>query len=188
MSEHTIGTAREAERTLGASLQVWFDSADHDQMRRWLGDNVALRPQSNGNLGHKMSHAFESAFARGSTACLAIGTDSPDLTVDHLRRAFDAMEHADVVVGPAADGGYYLIGLSRRVPSLFVDIPWGTGDVLAATLSIAASTGLEAHQLDTLVDIDRPSDLGRVPLHLRAATVQRQNDSTRSTLIEEAAP
>jgi uncharacterized protein len=90
---------------------------------------------------------------------VVIGTDIPDLGPKELEEAYRALDSSDVVVGPAADGGYYLLGTSTLIPALFEDIPWSTHEVFARTMRNAALLGLSVHLLDTLSDIDTPQDL-----------------------------
>jgi hypothetical protein len=88
-----------------------------------------------------------------------IGTDCPDLTIEILTQAFEALKQHDLVLGPAADGGYYLIGLRRLLPELFVEVSWGTSQVRQQTVEIAQSLDLAIAFLPLLNDIDRPEDL-----------------------------
>ena len=106
-------------------------------MADWLGPDLACLPQARGDLGARLESAFAAAFADGATAVLAMGTDCPGLTTDRLRAALAALAASDLVLGPATDGGYYLIGLARPAPELFAGVPWGTERVLAATLARA---------------------------------------------------
>jgi rSAM/selenodomain-associated transferase 2 len=93
-----------------------------------------------------------------------IGSDIPDITTEILQNAFEMLKHIDLVLGPAGDGGYYLIGVHRQTfrhwnPQLFNDISWGTENVLPQTLTIAERLGLNYSLIDTLNDVDRPEDL-----------------------------
>lgn len=90
---------------------------------------------------------------------VVIGTDCPDITPELLERAFQKLTQADVVFGPAADGGYYLLGLRRMVPDLFTDIAWGSDRVLEESARRAETLALEVAMLETLADVDRPEDL-----------------------------
>ncbi|MEM6520230.1 MAG: TIGR04282 family arsenosugar biosynthesis glycosyltransferase, partial [Cyanobacteria bacterium P01_C01_bin.70] len=92
-----------------------------------------------------------------------IGADCPSITPDHLKTAFQRLQSHDVVVGPANDGGYYLIGLSQACPDLFQDVPWGTPHVFEQTVAIARRLQLSLATLETLSDIDRPEDLSILP-------------------------
>ena len=120
--------------------------------------------QAGATLGQRMANAFESAFKSGSDVCCIIGTDSPDLPPEYISRAFDLLcqGEADVVFGPAEDGGYYLLGMGRTWAGLFRDIPWGTPQVLAASLERARHLGLRIALLPQSYDIDTLSDLLRL--------------------------
>jgi rSAM/selenodomain-associated transferase 1 len=106
-----------------------------------------------------MSSAFADAFATGKKRVVIIGTDCPDINISLIERALDALSQKDLILGPALDGGYYLIGLSRLAPALFDSISWGTGEVLSQTEAIASQLGLNVGFLPALRDVDRPEDL-----------------------------
>ncbi len=132
------------------------------QLQEWLGtEGLLFHAQPRGDLGERMLSAFRWAFASGGAACI-IGTDAPDIHSALVLRAFQALEGSnapDAVFGPAADGGYYLLGLRGMVERLFEGIPWGTGRVLAESLRVAESVGLSVELLPTLADVDRPEDV-----------------------------
>jgi rSAM/selenodomain-associated transferase 1 len=111
------------------------------------------------SLGERMRHAFAEAFAAGAARVLIIGTDCPGLTAALLLRALDQLATHDLVVGPAADGGYYLLGMSELQADLFASKQWSTDTVLADTLADAARLGLRVAQLPTLTDVDSARDL-----------------------------
>jgi glycosyltransferase A (GT-A) superfamily protein (DUF2064 family) len=94
---------------------------------------------------------------------LLIGTDCPALTPEHLRAAADALCEHEVVLIPAEDGGYVLIGMRAPQPGLFSDMTWSTDTVLAETRQRIARLGLSVRELETLFDVDRPEDLARLP-------------------------
>jgi rSAM/selenodomain-associated transferase 1 len=127
-------------------------------MRAWL-PGVRLLPQTGDDLGGRMSAAFARAFERGAKRVAIIGTDSPTVTRTTVVAALDALDHADVVLGPTEDGGYYLLALTAPRPELFRDISWSTSTVLDVTEARARSEGLSVHLLPTLRDIDTPEDL-----------------------------
>lgn len=127
-------------------------------IRAWLGDSPRLVPQAEGDLGQRMDTAITQALETSRRVCL-IGTDSPDLDAARVTEAFAALGEADVVLGPARDGGYYLIALSEPHPELFEEIPWSTDRVLESTLARAGAAGLEVRLLETLVDVDEPADV-----------------------------
>lgn len=164
LTEQAVGEARRWGAKAGVPPRVCFDGGDAQRMRAWLGDGIALRAQGEGDLGARMDRAFEDAFRGGARTAVIMGTDCPELTAPVLGRAFAQLERADLVLGPARDGGYYLIGLTGRVPELFAGLPWGTERVRARTLEIADRLGLSTRQLEELADVDRPADLERLRL------------------------
>jgi rSAM/selenodomain-associated transferase 1 len=127
-------------------------------MRAWL-PGVRLLPQKGDDLGARMNAAFGRAFERGAGRVAIVGTDSPTVTRATVVTALEALDHAEVVIGPAEDGGYYLLALSGPQPELFRDISWSTSTVLETTEARARSRGLAVHRLPTLRDIDTPEDL-----------------------------
>jgi rSAM/selenodomain-associated transferase 1 len=124
------------------------------EMRAWLGSKVNFRAQCGGDLGARLRQAFTHGFARGYRRIMAIGSDCPELDATCLRQADTLLEQTDVVLGPATDGGYYLIGLRRVAPRLFADIAWSTETVCATTLTRAQECGLTHALLAEKDDID----------------------------------
>ncbi len=120
-----------------------------------------LRPQCGATLGERLMQATAAAFADGAQRVIVIGSDAPWLSAADILDAFAALDRADVVMGPAEDGGYYLIGLSRHTPALFEGIAWSTSAVYAQTTAIARALDLRLHELPRGYDIDRPEDLDR---------------------------
>lgn len=164
MTERALETARKVGAPI--EIEVCYTDADVEPMRDWLGAGVLLREQHPGDLGQRMWRAFEGAFDEGAAPVVMIGADSPDLTAGLLAKAFARLGEYDLVLGPARDGGYYLIGLSRPIPELFEGVPWSSDAVLTQTLRIADELGLAVAGLDVLGDVDRPEDLARVPAEL----------------------
>ncbi len=160
MTEHILTQARALQAQQPCTLEVLFTGGNTGQMQAWLGA-VSLQPQSAGDLGARLTHAFAQAFQRGYTRAVAIGSDCPDLDAPRLQQAFAALATHDAVIGPALDGGYYLIGLSRPIPELFQQIDWGTERVLHQTLAQAQIWGVAIAQLPPLGDVDCPEDLPR---------------------------
>jgi uncharacterized protein len=151
-------------------VELWCapDTADpfFRACERRLG--ASLHSQGEGDLGARMQRAFESALARARRAIL-VGSDIPALTAQYLRDADQALVRGDdAAIGPAQDGGYVLIGLSRCDPELFRDIPWGGPEVLAETRVRMAALSWRCSELPVLWDVDRPEDLERLPEELRA--------------------
>jgi rSAM/selenodomain-associated transferase 2/rSAM/selenodomain-associated transferase 1 len=158
----TIGLLRQARRLRrrrGTQVTVRFAGGSVSQMRSEYGADLGYQPQCDGALGTRLSSAIADAFGHGSRAVVAVGTDCPALTDERLGEAFDALSGDDVVLGPARDGGYYLIGLRRPHAALFQDIAWGTDRVLEQTRHAATESGLSVRLLEVLDDVDRPKDL-----------------------------
>ncbi|WP_456413531.1 TIGR04282 family arsenosugar biosynthesis glycosyltransferase [Thiolapillus sp.] len=121
--------------------------------------SIDLHEQQGNDLGARMQHAFSSALQRRSWAIL-LGTDCPDLDSSHLAQAISAMQDgSEAVVGPAFDGGYYLLGLRQPAPTLFENMPWGSSEVLGLTLQRLHSLGRQPVYMPWRQDLDRPSDL-----------------------------
>lgn len=149
--------------------QIHFAGGCRTEMQTWLGRQFRYIPQMAGNLGNRLHQAFVGNFQSGMNAVVAIGADCPDLKQHHLDQALQQLQTHDLVLGPAVDGGYYLIGLRQSQPALFKSIPWGTGEVFERTVAIANQLNLSIATLETLRDIDRPEDLqslNRVPICL----------------------
>jgi uncharacterized protein len=159
MSEYTLKTARNLQQNYPVFLEVQFVGGNRQLMENWLGKDLIYQHQIEGDLGQRMQAAFESAFDRGMQQVVIIGTDCPDLTANFLQEALETLHENDLVFGPATDGGYYLIGLSRFIPELFEGIFWGSSMVLAQTQIIAQKLQLKVHYLPILSDVDRPEDL-----------------------------
>jgi rSAM/selenodomain-associated transferase 2/rSAM/selenodomain-associated transferase 1 len=155
----TLRAVHKACRAVPAELVVHFDGGTEQGMSHWLGDSAHFLPQSAGDLGERMARAFEESFRSRSPATVLIGSDCPSLTPDVITAAFARLTETSVVLGPALDGGYYLIGLNRPMPELFRDIPWGTDRVLARSLAVLRRRGCKPALLDAVEDIDRPEDL-----------------------------
>jgi rSAM/selenodomain-associated transferase 1 len=117
--------------------------------------------QEGQDLGERMANAFARSFELGMDKVVLIGTDCPTLQSNHLNEAFEALTHSDLVLGPATDGGYYLIGMNRRADYLFEVITWSTSQVLSETLNVASQHGLTTTLLHELDDIDTQEDWQR---------------------------
>ncbi|HQU17137.1 MAG TPA: TIGR04282 family arsenosugar biosynthesis glycosyltransferase [Gammaproteobacteria bacterium] len=129
--------------------------------------SISLHPQQGADLGTRMAHALQTALATGTSGALLIGTDCPALSPEDLRQGRDALRGgAQVVLSPAEDGGYVLVGVASLGPDsvrrLFDDVPWGTDQVLAITRQRIADNGLRGDELPTRWDIDRHPDLQRL--------------------------
>jgi len=163
----TAGLARSGTGRLYLYGHPGTDHPFFHSLRRRFG--VVLRPQRGRDLGERMLNAARETLALHSRMLL-VGCDCPLLTPALCRKALAALEGNDVVLGPAEDGGYVLIGLRRPIRELFDDLAWGTETVLAETRRRIRALGLRSHELPLLWDLDRPSDLVRYRRHQRSTT------------------
>ncbi len=152
LTERTLAQVR----ATGLAREVRATGGPIEEFVRWLGTSEVV-DQGGGDLGARLERAaapFPTIF---------IGADAPDLTARHLCEAAAALADHDAAIGPASDGGYWLLGLARRLDGLFDDMPWGTDQVLPITLARLRAAGVAPFMLPTLSDLDRPEDLGRWP-------------------------
>ncbi len=141
-------------RRLSGVRTAWVYDGSRDL--RWLGVFGGDRwTQGKGDLGARLTRAFERSFREGARRVCVIGTDSPDLPAGRIKEAFSALRRSEVVIGPSRDGGYYLLGLRRPRPDLFARIPWSGKGVFAETLRRAPG----ARVLGRHYDVDAPVDL-----------------------------
>lgn len=157
---HTLATVAEFSRDCAVAVEVRLaDAPGEAAARAWLGEAITIREQGGGDLGARMERAVREAISDGAEAVVVIGADCPQLSRAHLAAAFTALDRHEVVLGPAVDGGYYLIGMRRFWPELFRGIAWSTGAVLAQTLAAARAHAGECHLLEPLRDVDEAGDL-----------------------------
>ncbi|MBD6614692.1 glycosyltransferase [Komarekiella sp. 'clone 1'] len=159
MTEYTIFQVRELQKVTAISVEVRFAGGDLQLMQDWLGLGLVYQPQGEGDLGSRMARSLFDAFESGAEKVMIIGTDCPGVNAQILATAFEQLQAFELVLGPAIDGGYYLIGLRQPIPELFVNIEWGTAQVFQKTVEIAHLLNLSPVYLPTLADVDRPEDL-----------------------------
>jgi rSAM/selenodomain-associated transferase 1 len=128
------------------------------EITRWRRRDWSLRPQGEGDLGKRLERAFADAFANGAQYVAVIGSDCPAIRVEDIQSAWTVLGTNDVVLGPARDGGYWLIGLREPRPTLFQAIDWSTNRVLKQTLRRARARNLAVELLRELSDVDTESD------------------------------
>lgn len=152
------------QRVPGAEcVLVFAPETGGAEIAELAGRNFRVLPQRGGDLGERLDHAFADIFALGYSAVIIIGSDLPTLPTEHVETAIAVLRRGDpLVLGPALDGGYYLIGLRVHHPEIFRGIPWSTADVLAATLSVAEAHGPTVTLIPSWYDIDSVGDLRRL--------------------------
>jgi len=163
LAERTIAAAKRLLHDRDIGLSLWYTGGTRQQMRDWIGGDISLAEQLGNGLGRRMAAAFRASWARGTERTVLIGTDCPELDAPLLALALDLLRDYEMVIGPARDGGYYLIGLRRetepRMAALFDGIAWGSADTFRRTMERAGLAGLTTVTLTELHDIDRPEDL-----------------------------
>jgi rSAM/selenodomain-associated transferase 1 len=159
MAEYTVLQVRELQKTAAMTVEVRFAGGSVLLMQEWLGKDLIYNFQDGEDLGERMWRSLSSAFHLDAEQVVIIGTDCPGMNSQILTTAFTQLSSFDLVLGPALDGGYYLIGMRRPVPELFSHIAWGSSQVFSQTVAIAQQQNLSFFSLNPLADIDRPEDL-----------------------------
>jgi rSAM/selenodomain-associated transferase 1 len=126
------------------------------------GADWIARPQATGDLGGRMSSYFDFCFQDGAERVVLIGSDSPTMPSEYVESAFRLLGETDVVLGPAEDGGYYLVGASRNVAGIFKDVDWSTARVWEQTIARLGELQLSYELLPQWYDVDELTDLGRL--------------------------
>jgi rSAM/selenodomain-associated transferase 1 len=157
-----LAITRAAIVASGIPATVWLADAagptpTATEAQEWA--TLPTRCQETGDLGQRMTAAFVAAFAAGASRVVIIGTDCPGLRAEQLTQAVGLLNEHDVVLGPATDGGYYLLGLRQPQPELFQNKAWSTASVLIDTQADAHRLGLSAALLPALRDVDTAEDL-----------------------------
>ena len=170
--------ARVADAMLGDTLdrmaaidaERWLVFAPHDAaaaMTELARGRYQLTPQGDGDLGQRLERFFQQRIRHEPERVVVIGADSPTLPVEFVARAFDQLQTSDLVLGPATDGGYYLIGCARRLPPIFAGIDWGGATVLRDTIARLDTTALLA-LLPPWYDVDTLDDWRMLQGHIAA--------------------
>jgi hypothetical protein len=180
-----------ATGTLPGVDRALFCAGDvhHPAIQAWAASHaVTVRSQAKGDLGERIAHALEWGL-EGAGQAVVVGSDAPSLPPRVFQHARRVLAGSEVVLGPAADGGYYLVGVRERVPPLFDGIPWSTAGVLARTLEVATGLGLQARCVEPWYDVDTAADLRLLRTHLHldpaAAPVTAQTLGRDSPAVSE---
>lgn len=132
-----------------------------ERMIKWLGKDFMYSPQRGSDIGKKMGNAFVQSFSEGSERVVLIGSDIPDIPNSVIHKAFSSLDKSDAVLGPASDGGYYLIGFKNGsfLPDVFHGIPWSTPSVYRETTEVFRRSNYRVHILRQWNDVDTLDDL-----------------------------
>jgi rSAM/selenodomain-associated transferase 1 len=134
--------------------------AMRQRFREWMPGEV-LRTQSGDDVGERMDNALKELFDLGAEKAIVVGSDIPGLHRGIIEQAFQKLDSCDVVIGPAMDGGYYLVGMKSPHPEIFRNVAWGTEKVFEETVTIIEKTGLSFGVVSTLFDVDDLDDFIR---------------------------
>ena len=164
MTDHLVSKVKTLIERRSLAVEIRFEGGRERLMRNWLGPSFSYRHQGRGDIGRRMQRALGDGFQDGYTSMVIIGSDIPDISGEIIDQAFEELQKNNLVLGPAGDGGYYLIGIQKAdqdqaYRKLFEAINWGTDQVLSQTLAAAGRLGIGYALLDTLKDVDRPEDL-----------------------------
>lgn len=155
------GTLSRLSRVVDVEVSLWVSEVD-EITQAWAAEyELPCYRQRGQDLGERMHNALSHLLSEGASAACLVGTDCPDIDAHYICNAFAALRQAPVVLGPAEDGGYGLVGLRQSCPELFQDIQWSTERVCEQTLWRADEQGLEVVQLASIWDVDRPTDWRR---------------------------
>lgn len=157
MVDHAIGVVIES----GLPLIICHDGSLEELPAEWLAPAAAVIKQHGDNLGERMLKVFNCLFDEGFDQALIIGSDIPGIDAACISRASAMLDSHQMVIGPALDGGYYLIGFNRGdfYPDVFENIPWSSDQVLPLTLKAASSANISVAALHPLRDMDTLDDL-----------------------------
>jgi rSAM/selenodomain-associated transferase 1 len=169
-------------------LCCWPPDREMD-FRKVVPDTWELSFQIEGDLGSRIEAFFEHAFKTGSRQVVLIGSDTPSIPIDVIRRAFDSLRRVPVVLGPSRDGGYYLVGASQKTPPIFRDIAWSTAGVWAQTVAALASNSLNEgggyELMPSFSDVDTLDDLHALRRELASLRPSEPPLSRLALAIEE---
>jgi len=145
-----------------AAAELFLYCDIHDPKMERMAAKDRFRLQSGADLGEKMRHCLEELLAERHGKVLIVGSDSPTLPIEHITSAIEALEIADVVLGPCEDGGFYLIGARKADSRMFDAITWSDGETRAQTVQAVKAVGLSVAEVDEWYDVDEPGDLDRL--------------------------
>lgn len=152
----------EHTRTITGKLQcdkIVYYSDFLPENDKWKAIGFFQAIQSGGDLGRRMKAAFQHAFSNHYRSVMIVGSDCFELTTSHLEKAMAALDSSEAVLGPAHDGGYYLLGMTKMLAPLFVNKEWSSSSVLSQTTDELQSMNVSFTLLETLHDIDNEEDL-----------------------------
>ncbi len=158
-AEHVFDECRKLNPGNTVCYIFYSEKGDENKIRNWAGAGFEFFPQDGYDLGAKMAGALQKVFGKNTGKVILIGTDIPDISAEILKGAFKKLDDADLVIGPAGDGGFYLIGAKHFVPGLFEGIKWGEDKVCNALKERLKRNNLKTDETPELIDIDTIEDV-----------------------------
>ena len=153
IAARTLAAVRES----GLDATIWYAPAGAGpELRYWLGEEWALRPQASGDLGARLAASTQAVEA--GRGWIGVGGDCPALNAAHIHEASAALERGEIVIGPTQEGGYYLLGGRTPLPDLFTFMPWSSEQLLAETRVRLERAGVRWHELPALREVDTADD------------------------------
>ncbi len=165
-----------AEHICGNVIVAFSPKSGRQQLRDIIGEGLQIVPQEEGDLGERLVAVIDKAFALGFGPVIMTGTDSPTLPYEYIANAIEYLQiHENgITLGPTDDGGYYLIGVSKKLDGIFQDVTWSSDKVFAQTISnIKKIEGIDLLTLPQWYDVDEPDDLIRLQAELRKDILAR---------------
>jgi rSAM/selenodomain-associated transferase 1 len=169
-------------------VTVFHSGSDPAAIQRLVPDRYALVPQEGDTPGERLENAFRVLLHDAASFACVVGSDTPDLPLVYVKRAYVKLKHRDVVLGPTLDGGCYLIGLKKLVPGLFENVAWGGATVLFDTLRNVESEELSCALLPPWYDVDTPETLSLLRTMLLARRIERRDRLHRVEKVIESLP
>lgn len=171
------------EKLKKVDVTVFFDGQSPAPLAELAPARFHFVQQMDGDLGQRLEHAFAHLLDDGRSSAVVIGSDSPDLPLAFIKRAFQKLKHKPVALGPAADGGYYMIGLQAPRPELFRGPAWGTDRVFGQTLGIVRELGLQCSLLPLWYDVDDIHTLTLLHSMIVARRIERRDRLPRTERV-----
>jgi len=158
-AEHTFKELVKVKETGSELFLFCSEENEIEQVMKWVGKDFNYNSQQGNDLGLKMYNAFDTVFKRGYKKVIIIGTDTPDVSMNIVQSAISVLDNYNVVIGPANDGGYYLLGFKLKLIDLFSGIEWSSSSVFDDTIEKLKNSKINYFMLDELIDIDTLEDL-----------------------------